>query len=80
MSEEQDAKDIADAMGDAIALVMRLAIDRKFCPACFLKTFAHAILSYDAAEGFPHDMELRGVSIGEDEHDEDTIGDTAGNA
>lgn len=83
MSEEEEKTraDFAETMAEALHMVMLYANDKGYCPGCFITAFASAILAYEESKGFEHVDGKRVVKALVGEHDdEDTIGETAGNA
>lgn len=80
MSEDEQTKaDFAETLAEALQLVMVYANDKGYCPGCFITAFASAVLAYEQAKGFDHVDGKRVVKAVVNE-DEDTIGETAGNA
>lgn len=69
-----DADDLATALTDAMSLVEEHAVDRGYCPACFLVAFSKSILAFEASHGFPHVAGLLALEL------VDHIGETEGNA
>lgn len=84
MNKDEQAKveeEFADVMAEALEMVMRYASDKGYCPGCFIAAFASTFLAYEQSEGFDHVDGKRMVkAVFNEDGDEDTIGETAGNA
>lgn len=79
--QEKAAEEFADVMAEALELVMTYASNKGFCPGCFINAFAATILAYEQSSRFDHvDGKRRIKAVFNEDDDEDTIGETAGNA
>lgn len=79
--DEKAADEFAEVMAEALETVMNYANEKGYCPGCFINAFASAILAYEQSEGFAHIDGKRMVkAVFNEDGDEDTIGETAGNA